>query len=243
MSEAHYAKIWDDYWHDAGDTLDQVFWDSPPEQAVRDELRRFGAHFSGERAMIDVGCGHGTQTRALARLFPRVLGVDVSPAGLEIARQHHGADNLEYEVLDVLDAAAAAALHGRVGDANLYVRTVLHQLGAAERAQAAASLAILLGARGRALICELAPAAEAYFAYLFAEFGGPPPGLGRVLSHGIRPAALGPGELERVLAGAGLAVIDRGRGAVRTTLTLPGGYPAMVPTELVVVAAERPHSR
>lgn len=236
MNEAHYAKIWDDYWHDTSDTLDQVFWDSPPEQAVRDELRRFGAHFAGELAMVDVGCGHGTQTRALARHFPRVLGVDVSPAGLEIARLRNGADNLEYAVLDVLDAGAARALHGRIGDANLYVRTVLHQLGAAEREQAAGSLAILLGARGRALICELAPTAEAYFAYLFAEFGGPPPGLGRVISHGIRPAALQAGDLERALAAAGLVVIERGRGAVRTTLTLPGGYPAMVPTELVVVA-------
>src|SRR4051812_47643098 len=136
MSEAHYAKIWDNYWHDASSTLEQVFWDSPPEQAVRDELRRFGALLAAPLPMIDVGCGHGTQTRELARHFPRVLGVDVSPAGVEIARQTNSSENLEYDVLDVLDAEAARALHERLGDANLYVRTVLHQLDAGERPHA-----------------------------------------------------------------------------------------------------------
>lgn len=234
MTDARYAQIWDSYWNDTSAALDQVFWDSPPEQAVRDELRRFGAHLDPALPMIDVGCGHGTQTRELARAFPRVLGVDVSAAGLEIARRAHAADNLEYAVLDVLDVAAAAALHDRLGDANLYVRAVLHQLGPVERVQAVASLSTLLGARGRAMVCELSPAAEAYFAYLFAEFGGPPPGLGQVLRHGIQPAALQAGDLERAFAVAGLVPCARGKGAVRTTLSLPGGYPAMVPTDIVV---------
>jgi SAM-dependent methyltransferase len=234
MTDTHYAEIWDNYWRDTSDTLEQVFWDSPPEQAVGDELRRFGGHFTAGLAMIDVGCGHGTQTRELARHFPRVLGTDVSPAGLEIARRTHAADNLEYAVLDVLDAAAARALHEVRGDANLYVRTVLHQLGAAERALAVASLSVLLGARGRAMVCELAPAAEAYFAYLFAEFGGPPPGLGQVLRHGIRPAALQAGDLVREFAGVGLVPLGQGKGAVHTTVMLPGGYPAMVPMDIFV---------
>lgn len=237
MTDTHYAEIWDSYWHDT-DPKDPVFWDSPPEQAVRDDLRRFGAHFAPDLPMIDVGCGHGSQTRELARHFPRVLGVDVSPAGLELARQQYPADNLEYAVLDLLDPAAARALHDRLGDANLYVRTVLHQLATDDRPRAAASLAILAGARGRALVCELSPAAEAYFEYLFAEFAGPPPGLGRVLRHGIRPAALQPGDLARTLGAAGLVPCAEGKSAVQTTLRLPGGYPAMVPMDVVMFTRE-----
>lgn len=229
---SQYAEIWDSYWHDP--SPDPVFWDSPPDQAVRDDLRRFGAQLTEGLPMIDVGCGHGTQTRELARHFPRVVGVDVSPAGLEIARQQHPADNLEYAVLDLLDLTAASKLHERLGDANLYVRTVLHQLAAEERDQAARALAALLGQRGRALVCELAPAAEAYFEYLFAEFGGPPPGLGRVLRHGIRPAALQLGDLARTLGAAGLVPCAAGKSAVQTTLILPGGYPAMVPMDIIV---------
>lgn len=234
MSEAHYAKIWDGYWSDTSSEGAPVFWDSPIEQGVGEDLRRFGAHLAADLPMVDIGCGHGTQTRELARHFAQVIGVDVSPAGLEIARRSNAANNLEYAVLDLLDPTAVQALHARLGDANLYVRTVLHQLGAAERVQAVSSLAVLLGARGRALVCELSPAADAYFEYLFAEFGGPPPGLGRVLSHGIRPAALHAGDLERAFAVAGLVPLASGKGAVRTTLTLPGGYPAMVPMDILV---------
>lgn len=236
MDHTHYAAIWDNYWNDTSSTDGQVFWDSPTERGADDDLRRFGDHLAGELPAIDVGCGHGTQTRALARRFARVVGVDVSPAGLDIARRSNPAPNLEYRVLDLLDPAAARALHDDLGDANIYMRAVLHQLGPAERAQAVASLSILLGARGRALVCELSPAADAYFDYLFAEFGGPPPDLARVLGHGIRPAALGSGDLERAFAVAGLVPHARGKGAIVTTLALPGGYPALVPTDLVVFA-------
>lgn len=234
MSAAHYAKIWDDYWSDTTDELGQVFWDSRPEVGALDDLHRFGAHLDPGLPLVDVGCGHGTQARALAERFARVVGVDVSEAGLAIARAGEPRPGLEFARLDLLDAAAPTALHARLGDANVYVRAVLHQLDQAARVAAAAGLAGLLGARGRALVVELSPAAEAYFEYLFAEFAGPPPGLRRVLRHGIQPAALQRGDLTRLFALAGLAPIAQGKGAIHTTLTLPGGQVALVPTDIFV---------
>ena len=231
---APYASNWDNYWQHASTELDQVFWDSPPERAVASELQRFGDHLPRDLPVVDIGCGHGTQTRELRRHFARVIGVDVSAVSLDLARAADPATDITYEQLDLLDPGAAFALHQRTGDVNLYVRTVLHQLDPEQRPQAVSSLATLLGARGRALVCELAPAADAYFEYLFAEFAGPPPGLGRVLAHGIRPAALGAGDLARAFAAAGLVPLAQGRGAIHTTLTLPGGYPALVPTDLFV---------
>ena len=139
MSAAHYAKLWDDYWSDT-DATGQVFWDSRPEVGVEDDLRRFGAHLDRGLPIVDLGCGHGTQTRALARQFSRVVGVDVSAAGLAIARAGEPLPGLEFVVLDLLDPAAAAALQGGIGDANVYVRAVFHQLDEAARVQAVAGL-------------------------------------------------------------------------------------------------------
>lgn len=88
------------------------------------------------------------------------------------------------------------------------------------------SLSLLMGERGRAIVCELAPAAEASLAYLFAEFGGPPPGLARVLQHGIRPAALGLGDL--VAAGETHEYTDMYPGMARTAredVTPPSRFP------------------
>ncbi len=52
-------------------------------QALAPLVERFGI-----RSAVDMGCGTGTQTTALARLGVRTLGVDVSSDMLAFARQH-----------------------------------------------------------------------------------------------------------------------------------------------------------
>ncbi|GAB4511775.1 MAG: hypothetical protein OHK0046_10330 [Anaerolineae bacterium] len=39
---------------------------------------------------MDTGCGSGTQTAFLAQHFPTVIGMDVSPAALDIAERSNG---------------------------------------------------------------------------------------------------------------------------------------------------------
>ena len=54
------------------------------------------------------------------------------------------------------------------------------------------------------------------------------------MRHGIQPATLQAGDLVRTFAIAGLVPRVQGKSAVRTTVTLPGGYPALVPTDVMV---------
>jgi SAM-dependent methyltransferase len=64
------------------------------------QLRRLGRVPRGERA-LDFGCGVGRLTQALARTFPQVLGVDVSPTMVQLAERlnRHG-DRVRYVVID-----------------------------------------------------------------------------------------------------------------------------------------------
>ena len=64
------------------------------------QLRRLGRFPRGERA-LDFGCGVGRLTQALARSFPQVLGVDVSPTMVRLAEglNRHG-DRVRYVVID-----------------------------------------------------------------------------------------------------------------------------------------------
>jgi trans-aconitate 2-methyltransferase len=64
-----------------------------------DELR-----LNGDEAILDLGCGSGVLTRALAERVPqgRVVGVDSSRSMLEAARRHKTA-NLEFELLDITE--------------------------------------------------------------------------------------------------------------------------------------------
>jgi len=60
----------------------------------------------GQR-VLDVGCGPGRHALALARRGMEVVGVDLSPDFVKLAREASAADDLpaEFEVLDVRDLA------------------------------------------------------------------------------------------------------------------------------------------
>src|SRR5688572_30905432 len=52
-------------------------------------LRSFPTRRSSDLSVpiVDLGCGNGRQSRYLARYFDQVIGADVSPSAIELARQ------------------------------------------------------------------------------------------------------------------------------------------------------------
>lgn len=61
-------------------------------------------------ASLDIGCGTGAFTRLLARRSAHVLGLDLSPEMIEVARSRSaGYSNVTYEVADVLAQPLPAA--------------------------------------------------------------------------------------------------------------------------------------
>ena len=61
-----------------------------------------------ERA-LDVGCGEGTLTRQLRRVVPRVTGIDLDRASLDLPRAHPGAADVDYILGDFLSYPFEAA--------------------------------------------------------------------------------------------------------------------------------------
>lgn len=53
--------------------------------------------------MLDVGCGEGLLTLALAARAQHVVGIDVDAATLDLARRDAPAPNLEYVLGDFLN--------------------------------------------------------------------------------------------------------------------------------------------
>ncbi|MBR7678715.1 class I SAM-dependent methyltransferase, partial [Streptomyces daliensis] len=142
-----YADAWESFWRDAPPGAGAVLWDAAPEEVAALHLPLLLSHTPGTLPLVDVGCGNGTQTRFLARHYARVIGVDLSGTAVEFRR------------LDAADPAPVGKLSEELGDADVYLRGVLHQCGPDDRARIAASVATLVGRHGRALVVEPARAA------------------------------------------------------------------------------------
>jgi SAM-dependent methyltransferase len=143
--------------------------------------------------MVDLGCGNGTQTRFLADRFTHVVGADLSAAALDHARLADPAGQATYRLLDAAEKTEVETLHAELGDANVYMRGVLHQVEPDDRQPLVDGLATLVGDRGRAFLVELAEAAGVILRGLAQGPGGPPAKLAPVFRHGIAPGEVARG--------------------------------------------------
>jgi ubiquinone/menaquinone biosynthesis C-methylase UbiE len=163
---------------------------------------------------VEVGCGPGRMTGALAERFDRVVAVDVSPAMVERARARVTAANVEFRVVggDRLDGVADAS-----ADAVVCYLVLQHVPGRGVMAAYLREFARVLARDG-----------EAYVQLPVLDPGARPrlwralrsaavPVLGRLSRdperaaafRGVRPTE---GELAAALAAAGLRVAARDEG-------------------------------
>jgi ArsR family transcriptional regulator len=198
----------------ASERLDLYVGD--PERGAEELASLFGRLGADPRGgvCVEVGCGPGRMTAALAERFERVIAVDVSPAMLDLARARVRAENVEFRLVpgDRLDSVEDGVAHAAVS----YL--VLQHLPAR---------ALVLGQLAE-LARVLAPAGEA-FVQLPVLAPGWRPALWRLLRSAAVPLAgrlsrdvagrpafrgfrLTEGELARGLAAARLRVVSRDEG-------------------------------
>ncbi|WP_175410947.1 class I SAM-dependent methyltransferase [Streptomyces sp. TRM64462] len=236
-----YRDAWEGFWREASPEPGAVFWDADPALTAAVHLPLFTPHLTEPGLpLVDLGCGNGTQSVFLAGRLPGpVLGVDVSAAALERARAQDAAGAVRFRELDVTDGPAVAALSGELGDANVYMRGVLHQTAPQDRDVLAGTIATLLGERGRAFVVEPAEAAGKALGALAQGPGGPPAKLLPVLKHGITPGAVADAAVPGHFEAAGLDVLASGEAPLATTEHTPDGTPVELPSLWLVVGCAR----
>jgi cyclopropane fatty-acyl-phospholipid synthase-like methyltransferase len=234
ISANRYSTSWENFWSTSTGAPGEIFWDADPAHAAQQDLVLFQRHMDPQLPMIDMGCGNGTQTRFLANHFPRVLGTEISHAAVQIAQKKNVATNASYRVLDVLSPDDAQALHEEIGDANVYMRAVLHQLSPADHATAIQSIERLLGRKGVLYLIELSSAAEPFFAQLIKQYG-PPPGLARVLQHQITPGMVNENDLDVLFPPDRFTLLRTGQSHIHTVHILPTGEVVKVPAFFAIL--------
>ncbi|MEV5981150.1 class I SAM-dependent methyltransferase [Streptomyces sp. NPDC052114] len=233
---SRYKEAWEGFWQDAPDEPGSVFWDAEPALTVGLHLALFEPHMAAiGLPVVDLGCGNGTQTRFLADRFPRVLGVDLSAAAVDHARRADPAGQADFRQLDAAERGEVEQLHAEVGDANVYLRGVLHQCEPDDRQPLLDGIATLIGDRGRAFLVELSQAARPLLLGLARSPDGPPPKLAPVFAHGIAPAELVDAAVDAHVEAAGLAVLASGELPLTTTEFTPDGTRIELPSRWLVL--------
>ncbi|MFJ6573173.1 class I SAM-dependent methyltransferase [Streptomyces sp. NPDC091292] len=233
---SRYRAAWEGFWSEAPGEVGGVFWDAGPEVTVGVHLGLFAPQLlSPELPLVDLGCGNGTQTRYLAGRFPRVVGVDLSAAALEHARRADPSGSVDFRELDATEKAGTQRLHAEVGDANVYMRGVLHQCEPDDRQPLVEGVATLLGERGRAFLVELSEAAGPVLGGLAQRPEGPPAKLEPVFRHGIAPGEVSDGAVTDYVRAAGLDLLAEGELPLITTDRHSDGSTIEVPSRWLVV--------
>ncbi|OII62465.1 methyltransferase [Streptomyces sp. CC53] len=236
-NRSRHRDAWEGFWRAAPTGPGAVFWDAVPARTAAPHLDLLTPHLTEPALpLVDLGCGNGTQTRYLAGRLPGpVVGVDVSAAALERARAQDPAGTARYRELDATDTGAATDLHRELGDCNVYMRGVLHQTAAHDRDALAATVATLLGRRGRAFVVEPGEAAGRAMGALMRDPAGPPAKLRPVAEHGIVPAAAADADVPEHFRAAGLDVLASGEAPLATTEVGADGSPLELPSLWLVV--------
>lgn len=194
---------WDRYWAGIRSTGDggDVLWDSGDPAEPERYLRLLERLADPALPVVDVGCGNGRFTRALARQGWRAIGLDVSGAAIALAREESDApDAPSFRVADLTVAGAVDDVRERPGGANVFVRGVLHVLTPDDRDRVARNVRLLLGDRGTLLIAETNHRGSllSYLESLGAGARGLPAPLARAVSSGLpAPRPYGREELDR----------------------------------------------
>ncbi|WP_394844945.1 class I SAM-dependent methyltransferase [Pendulispora brunnea] len=231
------ARSWEAYWGELAREDEPALWDSPPATAVAIHLQYGRPYLDTSLPMIDFGCGSGRQTARLAESFARVVGVDIAEQALTLARRDNTAQNVEYRRIDLLDFREVAALRAELGEANVYVRGVLHQLPPDARGQALQGIRELLGRGGHLVAHELTDRTRWVVQSLFEADGPEPEKFERLRRHfGFgTPALLGEErQLDALLTRGGLHVVASGENTLQTTQLGDDGAPVELPTEWAI---------
>ncbi|WP_327185893.1 class I SAM-dependent methyltransferase [Streptomyces sp. NBC_01334] len=234
---SRYREAWEGFWREAPEEPGSVFWDADPKVTAALHLALFEPHLADPGlALVDLGCGNGTQTRYFADRFPHVVGADLSAAALDHARRADPAGQAAYRLLDAAEKGAAETLHAELGDTNVYMRGVLHQCESDDRQPLVDGIAALLGERGRVFLVELSEAARPVLGGLAQSPAGPPPKLAPIFRHGIAPGEVADDAVPRYLRTAGLTVLASGELPLVTTEFAPDGTWIELPSKWQVAA-------
>ncbi|MBG6215762.1 SAM-dependent methyltransferase [Arthrobacter sp. CAN_A6] len=228
------TKAWEGYWSRVRQTGagGEVLWDSASDAEWNQYEGLIQKWMDLTLPVVDVGCGNGTFTRRLARVFPLALGVDVARSAVDRAElESADLSRTDYRAADFTTAGTGAAIRAEYGLVNVFVRGVLHVLRKDQQRALARNLAdLVVGNPGKVLLTETNFRGNplAYLQSLGATPGDIPEQLERAISSIPVPGRFGAGERAATFPAEDWHVDSEGPVTIEA-VTMTAGGPTAIP--------------
>lgn len=227
----NYAENWNEYYRrNYLQSGSKALWDVAPEHAVAEDREQFAHAFDPALPVIDLGCGTGEQAAFLRKVYPRVIGVDVAGVAVGMAVKRHQRDGLTFQALDATDPNQAAALHAMIGDANVYMRGVVHQILPEDLANFRQTINTMIGQQGCCYFNEVAANIREYFAESSDRFAELPVRMQNVFLSNLPPRGVDPARLEDHFPDSAFSVSASAEDKLATNLRFRNGSPIFIPS-------------
>jgi SAM-dependent methyltransferase len=237
-SENFYLANWENYYRSMSSKPEDIPWDVDPQLAIGLDIKVMRKFFNPHLAVVDVGCGIGTQTQLLTEEFQKVIGTDISNEAVKIAADKFSSPNLSFQQLDILNKEQVQKLSEELGDCNVYMRGTLQQILINDRDAFVESLALLLGRNGILYFIELSDDAKNYFFRLKLKLGDFPKQLKRVLTEKVTElVGVNESELDKIFPPDTFSIELKGSSTI--ALKLDDNHYADVPATYAVISVRK----
>jgi SAM-dependent methyltransferase len=240
VSGTSYGRQWDQFYTTmrAG-RGEKPLWDVAPDEAVARDYNFFSHYFDRRLPIVDFGCGTGAQTAYLAQYFSPAVGIDVAASAVAQARREHQGNGLQFEVISEGNADFFPAMHLRLGDANVYMRGVLHQILDQDLPQILDAIRTLMGRSGRLFLIEVADNIRDYLNSGPDGFSQLPPLMRRTLISRLPPRGVSLAQLSALFPEQEVELIDSSEGSLATNIRFRDEKPICIPAVLGIFGSKK----
>ncbi|MDS1346805.1 class I SAM-dependent methyltransferase [Planktothrix agardhii] len=215
-----YQTKWNQYW-DSIEDRSQVIWNVDAHSGIGIDLDWLKKMFKNpDLPLIDFGCGDGNITQLLAEKFPKVIGIDVSESALNLATIEAQKVGLAITYKLVCNQEDGQNIHKCFGDANIYMRSVMHQINIEDRPLFVDHLKTLIGKTGTLCLLDISSDPRNIFGDDVKL--DDPLKVKKVSTYGITPGEVTLEEIENLFPKPDFSILESGQVLIPMNGTIKG---------------------
>jgi 2-polyprenyl-3-methyl-5-hydroxy-6-metoxy-1,4-benzoquinol methylase len=232
--ESTYQDKWDYFYENLQKNGEDSLWEVDLAESIQKDYEILENHFDFQLPIIDFGCGSGLISNFLSQHFSHVTALDASAVIINENKSKKEYKHIRFDVYDGIDAIFAQKKHEELGDANIYIRGVLHQVARTDIPIIINNLKTLLGGKGTLFIVESSPDIRTYLDQN-SSFSSLPLSMKKVFLSDLSPEGVTHHNIDENFPKANFEILQHGSSEIVTRLNFKSGKRIKIPSVFYVI--------